>query len=364
MEQKQLVETWNSSSKKILCVIVLLLSLSVPCQAQNSHDLELGTNIDGANVAKARQQEEEGLPVIIPQSKSQTDSGNNATAGTKTVEVKKLKVTTDNEVSGGIEAKDDGQVSVGDAKLTKVNADAITINTKSTIAGKIEASDDGTFKAGTVNLENHQGQSVKISLDNTLNGNVTTKQKSIVSIGNTNSGGIPDQSRGVGNSGAGIGSSQPIISRDPSTSLPILPDPCVTTDICSVDCSRIKEWDCHIVDGCSYPSEIDFMFQFAWIFGKAEKCCHGAQPLPCNNHDRCYQTCHKSMPPWIAKKACDAALYVDAMVACARLPLWARLEEILERKYECEAEAAELLLGVTIWGNEAWSQRQGQFGCK
>ncbi len=181
MNWKQLVEIWNSSGEKILRVTALLLILSAPCQAQNSHDLELGANIDGAGVAQARQQEEEeGQPVIIPHSKAQMDTDKNTTAETKTVEVKKLKVTTDNEVGGGIEAKDGGQVSIGDAGLIQVKAESVTIDTKNKIQGKIEVGQGDMFKLGTVNLENHQGQSVKVSSDNTLTGNAKTEQGSTV----------------------------------------------------------------------------------------------------------------------------------------------------------------------------------------
>ncbi len=222
MNWKQLVEIWNSSGEKILRVTALLLILSAPCQAQNSHDLELGANIDGAGVAQARQQEEEeGQPVIIPHSKAQMDTDKNTTAETKTVEVKKLTVTTDNEVGGGIEAKDGGQVSIGDAGLIQVKAESVTIDTKNKIQGKIEVGQGDTFKLGTVNLENHQGQSVKISSDNSLTGNVKTKQGSTVSLGNTNVGGVAEQAAYMQNRGSLVDSARPngLISNHDNTAL-------------------------------------------------------------------------------------------------------------------------------------------------
>ena len=82
--------------------------------------------------------------------------------------------------------------------------------------------------------------------------------------------------------------------------------------VATVDC--FEKCGCHIIDGCSIPDKLLFKSTIGWAdffnFGSAEVCClETPEPLPCNEHDRCYQSCRPDEDFNSQKKSCDLKLY-------------------------------------------------------
>ncbi|HYK05317.1 MAG TPA: hypothetical protein VE974_26440 [Thermoanaerobaculia bacterium] len=144
---------------------------------------------------------------------------------------------------------------------------------------------------------------------------------------------------------------------------------------------RLQNDRTHLVDGCSLPSFAGIFTPGGTVqdpvggslgrsstrFGLPETLGPGQSPsnFPCNNHDKCYQTCKST------QAGCDSGMERDMTSVCqaaypeASCPLtglmWFRCLGWYEEKSNCAAFTSAYKWGLDRWGEDAWKERQEQF---
>ncbi len=106
---------------------------------------------------------------------------------------------------------------------------------------------------------------------------------------------------------------------------------------------------CFEIDGCSapLPRRNDYRIDKA-LFGEEESCCQQSVDKPCNNHDRCYQTCGSD------QESCDHKLYNDMVKSCKKYVFLTIIQA------DCQNKAALYLVGVRTFGSKAFNDRQNE----
>jgi hypothetical protein len=136
---------------------------------------------------------------------------------------------------------------------------------------------------------------------------------------------------------------------------------------------QITENVVHEVDGCSIPTGNTPFFskddpaaspvaQATTAFGKEQGKVTAKKilPLPCNQHDLCYQTCGAS------KTACDNAFFNAMFDVCLEAfpllcPYVNLCEQYADDRDTCFDWAEKYKDGVAIWGQDAYDERQEQY---
>lgn len=116
-------------------------------------------------------------------------------------------------------------------------------------------------------------------------------------------------------------------------------------------CDQNPAWK-YEYDGCSVPAGLA---KFLGINkdnpagGKDTQFSNGSRTGPCDQHDRCYQTCNTDSD---GRSDCDKRMYADMMAVCNKSSAsWAT-------RMKCKAWAKAYYLGLRVGGGFAWDDRQ------
>ncbi len=181
--------------------------------------------------------------------------------------------------------------------------------------------------SGSGNGNNINNSNIIVRTTNTVTGDIISKSGSSVSIGSTTIGSISEDEK---NSVNPIFTPTPIPNQVPLVPLPDEDIIRQCMDGVPVPSDIDKCWDdckCFEVDGCSAPVPWkNGIAGYPDIFGEEEVCCAEPTNKPCNQHDRCYQSCDTT------QLECDLLLYELMSGACKDLPITAEIR--------CQAKAA------------------------
>jgi len=259
-------------------------------------------------------------------------------------------------------------------QMTQRNELPADININNSL-GTLRINDGTKLDTGNVNIKSIQADSITIKTKNVVRGDIQATDGSSVSIGSTAIGSAINEntSQGGNQSGTNPDTSQRVIP--PSDTALFLPpggvsaipgltpgvqktvDDCLDmidkkSEKCSIKCAQTT--GCNIVDGCSIPfPDSDWVGSLLGkgLFGSEESCCSNligpsSLDLPCNNHDRCYQT-------WGSNKIlCDLTLADEIFTKCMKTYI-----NILM----CDDLASTYFWGVFFWGHNSYNERQHEY---
>jgi hypothetical protein len=118
-------------------------------------------------------------------------------------------------------------------------------------------------------------------------------------------------------------------------------------------CQQNPQWQFQY-DGCSVPAALA---KFMGIDkdnpsgGKDTQFSNSDRQGPCDQHDRCYQTCNTDSD---GRKDCDQRMYQDMLAVCNKS------SEGWMKKAKCRHWARMYYLGLRVGGGFAWDERQNQ----